>query len=89
MNYFKTHWKIIACGTFIGIVATLLQRFGNPAKMGICVACFERDIAGALGFHRIATVQYIRPEILAFVLGSFFSSLIFREFKPRGGSCHL
>jgi YedE family putative selenium metabolism protein len=89
VKFFKTHWKIIGCGIFIGIVATLLQKFGNPANMGICVACFERDIAGALGFHRIATVQYIRPEILAFVLGSFFSSLIFREFKPRGGSLPL
>lgn len=86
MEFFKNHWKIISCGIFIGIVATLLQKFGNPANMGICVACFERDIAGGLGFHRAAVVQYIRPEILAFVLGSFVSSLIFREFKPRGGS---
>jgi YedE family putative selenium metabolism protein len=89
MEFFKKHWKIISCGIFIGIVATLLQKLGNPANMGICVACFERDIAGALGFHRIAIVQYIRPEILAFVLGSFASSLIFKEFKPRGGSLPL
>lgn len=89
MEFMKKHYKIILCGVFIGIIATLLQKFGNPANMGICVACFERDIAGALGFHRIPTVQYIRPEILAFVLGSFFSSLIFKEFKPRGGSLPL
>ena len=57
--------------------------------MGICVACFERDIAGALGLHRAALVQYIRPEILAFVLGSLVSSLAFKEFKPRGGSLPL
>jgi len=89
MEFLKKHWKIISCGIFIGIAATLLQKFGNPANMGICVACFERDIAGALGFHRAAIVQYIRPEILAFVLGSFVSSLIFKEFKPRGGSLPL
>ena len=89
MEFFKKHWKIISCGIFIGIVATLLQKFGNPANMGICVACFERDIAGALGFHRAAIVQYIRPEILAFVLGSFASSLIFKEFKPRLGSAPI
>jgi hypothetical protein len=89
MEFVRKHWKIISCGIFIGIVATLLQRLGNPANMGICVACFERDIAGALGFHRAAVVQYIRPEILAFVLGSFASSLIFKEFKPRGGSLPL
>jgi hypothetical protein len=22
-----------------------LQKWGNPANMGICVACFDRDIA--------------------------------------------
>ncbi|OPY80392.1 MAG: hypothetical protein A4E65_01502 [Syntrophorhabdus sp. PtaU1.Bin153] len=89
MGFFKKHWKIILCGTFIGIVATLLQKFGNPANMGVCVACFERDIAGALGFHRATVVQYLRPEIFAFVLGSFASSLLFKEFKPRGGSLPL
>jgi hypothetical protein len=54
--------------------------------MGICVACFERDIAGALGLHRAATVQYIRPEIIGFVLGSMIAALIFREFRARAGS---
>jgi hypothetical protein len=89
MDFLRKHWKIISCGIFIGIMAALLQKLGNPANMGICVACFERDIAGALGFHRAALVQYIRPEILAFVLGSFASSLAFKEFKPRGGSLPL
>jgi hypothetical protein len=89
MGFFKKHWKIISCGIFAGIVATILQKFGNPANMGICVACCEWDIAGALGLHRAALVQYIRPEILAFVLGSFVSSLAFKEFKPRGGSLPL
>ncbi|WP_281175483.1 hypothetical protein [Desulfobacter vibrioformis] len=37
--------------------------------MGICVACFERDIAGAIGLPRAGVVQYIRPEIIGFVLG--------------------
>jgi uncharacterized protein len=59
--FFKKHWKII-CGIVIGIVATLLEKFGNPANMGIYVARFERGIAGALGFHRITTVQYISPS---------------------------
>lgn len=89
MEFFKRHWKIILCGVFIGIFAAVLQKLGNPANMGICVACFERDIAGALGFHKAAIVQYLRPEILAFVLGSFVASLIFKEFKPRGGSLPL
>ena len=57
--------------------------------MGICVACFNRDIAGALGLHRAAVVQYIRPEIIGFVLGALVAALLFREFKPRGGSSPL
>lgn len=85
-NIFSTVWGIIITGIVIGVLATLLQKSGNPANMGICVACFQRDIAGALGFHRAAPVQYIRPEITGFVLGALISSLIAKEFRPRGGS---
>ncbi|OPL17137.1 MAG: hypothetical protein AVO38_05935 [delta proteobacterium ML8_D] len=85
-NYFVTPWGIIAVGIVIGVLAALLQKWGNPGNMGICVACFERDIAGALGLHRAAVVQYIRPEIIGFVLGSLISSLLFKEFRSRGGS---
>jgi len=48
-----------------------------------------RDIAGALGLHRAEVVQYIRPEIIGFVLGSLMAALIFKEFKPRAGSAPL
>ncbi len=88
-NYFDSRKIIIFTGIFIGIAATVLQSLGNPANMGICVACMERDIAGALGFHRAATVQYIRPEIIGFVLGSLLAAIIFKEFKPRSGSAPL
>ncbi len=70
-------------------MAPVLVKLGNPGNMGICVACFSRDIAGALGLHRAAVVQYIRPEIIGFVLGSLAAALIFREFKPRTGSAPL
>jgi hypothetical protein len=50
------------------------------------VACFTRDIAGALGLHRAAIVQYLRPEIPAFCLGAFIAALAFGEFRPRTGS---
>ena len=73
-------------GGIIGLIAVALAHFGNPGNMGFCVACFTRDIAGALGFHRAGVVQYIRPEIPGFILGSFLSALIFREYSPRGGS---
>ena len=54
--------------------------------MGICVACFERDIAGALGLHRAGVVQYVRPEIIGFIMGSLIAAYSFKEFKPRCGS---
>ena len=80
---------IILVGLFIGVAAPLLQHAGNPPNMGICTACFERDMAGALGLHRAAAVQYLRPEIIGFVLGALASALLFREFKPRGGSAPI
>lgn len=85
-NFLATTKGIILVGLLIGIMAPLLQYLGNPPNMGICVACMERDIAGALGFHRAAAVQYMRPEILGFVIGAFLSALTFKEFRPRGGS---
>jgi YedE family putative selenium metabolism protein len=85
-RFFASRTGIVLTGATIGVLAVLLQRFGNPANMGICVACFERDIAGALGLHRAAVVQYLRPEIMAFILGSFLSALLFGEFKARMGS---
>lgn len=73
-------------GALLGIVASLLVYMGNPGNMGFCVACFVRDIAGAIGLHRAAIVQYIRPEIPGFILGSFAAANCFGEFRSRGGS---
>lgn len=90
MNYFFTTKKgIISVGFFIGVMAALLQKLGNPKNMGICVACMERDIAGALGLHRAGVVQYMRPEIIGFVLGAFLAAVIFKEYKARGGSAPI
>ncbi|NLF79833.1 MAG: YedE-related selenium metabolism membrane protein, partial [Clostridia bacterium] len=66
--------------------APILVALGNPGNMGICVACHTRDIAGALGLHRAAVVQYIRPEIIGLVLGAVIAAIASREFLPRGGS---
>lgn len=82
----KEKTTIMAAGVIIGIIAVALVYFGNPANMGFCIACFLRDISGALGFHSAAAVQYIRPEIIGLVLGACILSLINKEFKPRGGS---
>ncbi|MDY6831307.1 MAG: YedE family putative selenium transporter [Thermodesulfobacteriota bacterium] len=85
-NWFSTRWGVIGVGAVIGVLAPLLQKLGNPGNMGICVACFERDIAGGLGLHRAAVVQYMRPEIIGFVLGSLVAAWLFKEFRPRSGS---
>ncbi|MCI2425557.1 YedE-related selenium metabolism membrane protein [Candidatus Acetothermia bacterium] len=78
-------WMIIT-GVFIGVAAALLQRLGNPPNMGICVACMVRDISGVVGLHRAGAVQFIRPEIIGFVLGALLAALAAREFRARAGS---
>jgi len=88
-NIFAVRWGIIGVGAFIGVFAALLQKWGNPGNMGICVACFDRDIAGALGLHRADIVQYMRPEIMGFVLGSLIAAFLFKEFRPRAGSAPI
>ncbi len=87
MDKFLTsrHGPAIA-GGILGVLAAFLVKAGNPGNMGFCVACFTRDIAGALGLHRAAIVQYLRPEIPGFVIGAYLSSFAFREHRPRGGS---
>jgi len=84
-----SRWGPIVTGAIVGVLAPVLVRLGNPGNMGLCVACFSRDIAGALGLHRAAAVQYIRPEIVGLVLGALAAALVFREFKPRTGSAPL
>lgn len=81
-------WIILA-GLAFGALAALMTKWGNPANMGICVACFIRDIAGGLGLHRAEVVQYLRPEIMGFLLGAFISAFAFGEFRARGGSSPL
>lgn len=88
-RFFTSRWGPIATGIGVGILAPILVKLGNPGNMGICVACFSRDIAGALGLHRAGVVQYIRPEIIGLVLGALVAALVFREFKPRAGSAPL
>ena len=88
-NFFSTRLGIIITGAIIGILGPTLQKFGNPKNMGICVACFERDIAGSLKLHTAPVVQYMRPEIIGFVLGSLIAALLFNEFRSRGGSAPM
>ena len=86
MDLKKERTTIIIAGLVIGVISAGLVLLGNPANMGFCIACFVRDISGALGLHQAAAVQYIRPEIIGLVLGSFLMALGTREFSARGGS---
>jgi len=87
---FPATWLgLIVVGLLIGAGASLLQWLGNPTNMGLCIACFERDIAGAIGLHRFAPAQYLRPEIFGILLGAFAAALVSREYRPCGGAAPL
>ena len=86
------NWKaefpplVVGAGVVFGVIAALLAKMGNPGNMGVCMACFERDIAGALGLHRAAPVQYLRPEIFGIVLGAALAGLAWKETSSKSGS---
>ncbi len=88
----RHNWKewfpplVIASGLVLGAIAALLVRLGNPGNMGLCIACFQRDIAGALGLHRAVVVQYLRPEIFGIALGAAAAALWAKESAARSGS---
>lgn len=82
----KEKRNIIIGGAIIGILAVISVLCGNPKNMGICIACFLRDISGALGMHKAEVVQYIRPEIIGIILGSLIIAVSKKEFSSRGGS---
>ena len=73
-------------GAITAILSLLLVKLGNPANMGVCVACFVRDIAGSLKLHNAIVVQYFRPEIVGIIFGSLLLSVLRREFAAKGGS---
>jgi YedE family putative selenium metabolism protein len=89
VNVIKRNWGLIATGIVVGLVAIILAIHGNPGNMQFCIACFFRDIAGAIGLHRAAPVQYIRPEVIGIVIGALAISLVRREFASKGGSSPL
>ena len=53
----RDHWLILLTAAVVGVAALMLTAAGNPKNMGFCIACFERDIAGALRRHSAAKVQ--------------------------------
>ncbi len=86
MNFTSSKKTLALAGALCGLVAACLAFFGNPANMAFCIACFVRDIAGSLGMHQAAVVQYMRPEIIGLVLGSFIISVATKEYRSTSGS---
>ena len=85
MKISKEFRNLAIAGSVVGLAAIILTALGNPKNMGFCIACFVRDIAGGLKLHNASVVQYIRPEIIGLILGSFLIAVITKEFRPRGG----
>lgn len=85
----NTKKGMILAGTVVGILAAISVKLGNPGNMGICVACFIRDIAGSLGFHSVEKLYFIRPEIIGFILGAFIIAKSSKELHVTGGSSPL
>ena len=53
-TFVRRYGLIVLAGVVVGVAALILTTAGNPKNMGFCIACFERDIAGALGLHSAA-----------------------------------
>ncbi len=79
----------VVTGAVIGVSGVILSWLGNPPNTGFCVSCFMENIAGAIGLHGNIRMQYLRPEIIGFVLGAFSMSIRNKEFAATGGSSPL
>ncbi len=77
-------WQAVGWMALVGAIAGVLVALGNPGNMGLCGACFLRDIAGALHLHK--GPAYLRPEVAGLVLGALLWSLLRRRHVGRSGS---
>jgi hypothetical protein len=73
----------LAAGT--GALAALLVALGNPGNMGICGACFLRDLGGTLGLASKGP-RIFRPEVLGVMGGALAWVALRGRFQARSGS---
>jgi YedE family putative selenium metabolism protein len=85
-SIFDSKKGLLVIGLILGVLTAILAATGNPGNMAICAACFIRDTVGSLGLHTAEKLQYMRPEIVGFILGAFIISLATREFRATIGS---
>lgn len=77
---------LVGCGLMLilGVLCAFLVARGNPGNMGLCGACFLRDVAGSLRLSVEGAPKYFRPEIVGLVLGAFVARR--QHFDARSGS---
>ncbi len=75
----------IALCAGVGAAAAGLVLLGNPGNMGLCGACFLRDIAGSLKLFD-GKPRIFRLEVLGVILGALVLALSRRRFEARSGS---
>ncbi|TLN23753.1 YedE-related selenium metabolism membrane protein, partial [bacterium] len=78
----EIYWMALA-GAALGLAVSLLAFWGNPVNTGICISCFMENFAGAMGLHENSRMQYVRPELLGFLLGGFLMALASREVRVK------
>lgn len=86
MERLNSKMGLAIVGLVVGALIAVLAATGNPGNMAICAACFIRDMAGALKLQTAEPVQYFRPEIVGFVVGSFLIAIATREYRSQAGS---
>jgi len=74
----------LALAAGVGALCAVLVALGNPGNMGICGACFLRDLTGAL--RMIEKPRIFRPEVSGVLLGALAYVVLRRRFAARSGS---
>jgi YedE family putative selenium metabolism protein len=78
----KHGWAVVF---LVGAAAAALVALGNPANMGICGACFLRDVGGSLGLAGKGPAIF-RPEVTGLMLGALAWRLARGRYEARSGS---